>query len=869
MNEQVAVPQTLWSTVGPFAEAREHLARVLAWPANQGEAYVNVHWTYMPKDGNVHKDARGKPLYPWTGRAATSVHEAINAVEFAVSRESTRDVYVCLSTQRECEERTSASGFKYKAPVRSQQNAVALKSFFIDLDAKGADKDSYTSPAEANAALDEFIKAVGLPSPSVVVNSGNGLHIYWVVSRPLTPEEWRPLAFALADATKRHGLKCDTQCTIDSARVLRIPNTLNRKTDPSKPVTIAGNPTDFDYPLERIEKALAPYKVAGTTSHSTPYYIENPSLFPQRTPVNDNELGAGIYILKPALVDLDNVASECAFIGQAIATGGMNYTNPLWNLTTLIATFTEGGRVDAHRMGDKHLGYTEESTDVLFDRKEREKAEKNLGWPSCQAISGSGCTACQSCRHFAAGKSPLHLVGRALPPQVTPSLGGLGQTRSLTAGLEVAFANVPHRQMLYGIDLYAGEVTVLAAPGGHGKTSLAIGIAVCLAANRARLGEKLWIYEPTVLYVNGEDSTPENLRRLWGFSLQHGIVEGDIKRLKLLAADDYRTQQLSFLRLERGASVLDDRGLEFLSRLLEAIRPQVLVLDPLISFCGGGNANDNAVMALVMRALKRFAAKFGCAILVLHHTRKGGEPGHPDSISGASSIVNLSRRAIMVVPMTKEEAAKFAVPPSEYRSYFKVVSAKSNMAPPSEECPWYKLESVNLPNAEPPTYPNGDNVQAVVRVKQDGLKRGDDLDDQKIKKTILDVVHGGKSIGGQIVPYSPSVSGAKNDRAIVEDAMAAVAAATAPRQWHEADLRAAAKRTIRRMEEEGWIVQEEIKKGRFRTGQGFKVAWTRTPWPNSNITAETEVGLPVAVDGGAPQGGDRSDGQLVNGVVNG
>ena len=70
-------------------------------------------------------------------------------------------------------------------------------------------------------------------------------------------------------------------------------------------------------------------------------------------------------------------------------------------------------------MGNRHPGYSQASTDELFDRKEREKAEKNLGWPSCRAISGTGCAACQACPHFAAGKSPLHFGGLPLPSQVT------------------------------------------------------------------------------------------------------------------------------------------------------------------------------------------------------------------------------------------------------------------------------------------------------------------------------------------------------------------------------------------------------------------------------------------------------------------
>src|SRR5262245_37831008 len=148
-------------------------------------------------------------------------------------------------------------------------------------------------------------------------------------------------------------------------------------------------------------------------------------------------------------------------------------------------------------------------------------------------------------------------------------------------------------------------------------------------------------------------------RRLWAYCLQHHIPEAAIKRFRLLGADDWRTQKLSFLRTDKGSSVLDKAGLQFLELLLQEIRPDLLVLDPLVSFCGGGNVNDNAVMALVMRELKRLATKFNCAILVVHHTRKGGEPGSAEAISGASSIVNLARRAIMVVPMVKEEAKVF------------------------------------------------------------------------------------------------------------------------------------------------------------------------------------------------------------------
>ena len=48
------------------------------------------------------------------------------------------------------------------------------------------------------------------------------------------------MAFALAAETKQHGLKCDTQCMIDTVRVLRIPHTFNCKSDPPLGGVIGG-----------------------------------------------------------------------------------------------------------------------------------------------------------------------------------------------------------------------------------------------------------------------------------------------------------------------------------------------------------------------------------------------------------------------------------------------------------------------------------------------------------------------------------------------------------------------------------------------------------------------------------------------------
>ena len=121
--------------------------------------------------------------------------------------------------------------------MRHQKDAVALKAIWLDIDVKPPPK-GYATLEEAQDALTAFVKAAGLPPPSAVVSSGGGLHVYWISDKPLTPDEWRPYAEGLKAAAINFGLRCDTQCTVNAAQVLRVPGTFNHKTVRSRAVKL-------------------------------------------------------------------------------------------------------------------------------------------------------------------------------------------------------------------------------------------------------------------------------------------------------------------------------------------------------------------------------------------------------------------------------------------------------------------------------------------------------------------------------------------------------------------------------------------------------------------------------------------------------
>jgi hypothetical protein len=383
--------------------ARDFFSRVLPW---DGEGFVNIHW----KSARVGKN--GKPF--WNGLPATDLHGALRAVDYALRHDDARDIYVCMSRQKEKSQRAGRSGRPFDIAERSQENALALRSLFIDVDVKPG---AYESTKAALLAFKAFVAASGLPMASVIVATGSGgFHAHWALDRALPPHDWQPLANALAHCVSEHGLIVDTQCTIDSARILRVPDTWNYKHDDPQAVRLLLSGPEVT--VEEMVAVLGNYLAVPEVRN-----IVAPNIEPRpRVAGLNDELGGGIGHNAPP-INIQSVALSCAFVKDALDTGGAAYTNPLWFLTTSIATFTEGGRDDAHAMASGHPGYTVETTDELYQRASTQQAKRDLGWPSCEKISLSGATQCKSCPLLAAKKSPLnHAVGPAVAPANDVSL---------------------------------------------------------------------------------------------------------------------------------------------------------------------------------------------------------------------------------------------------------------------------------------------------------------------------------------------------------------------------------------------------------------------------------------------------------------
>lgn len=108
--------------------------------------------------------------------------------------------------------------------VRSRLDHIAaVNCFFGEFDAK-----DWSGGKAAIMAHLEGLLAAGLPFPTVIVDSGGGLHCYWLLEDtvPVTGDnrdQLRRMQYAWVDL-----VRSDDNAK-DMARVLRVPGTLNRK----------------------------------------------------------------------------------------------------------------------------------------------------------------------------------------------------------------------------------------------------------------------------------------------------------------------------------------------------------------------------------------------------------------------------------------------------------------------------------------------------------------------------------------------------------------------------------------------------------------------------------------------------------------
>ena len=276
---------------------------------------------------------------------------------------------------------------------RKQDNVRATKVIALDVDC--GDNKPYPSWKEGLVALGEFVAAVQLPKP-LVVFSGNGLHVYWVLSRELEPDQWLPLAEALKAKALAHNFKTDAGLTANSALVLRPIGTTNPKN--GKQVSLL-----LDAPFATPEELAACLDVQNIPKPGT-----RSSALTQALAVQQD--------IPPAVAGV--VALKCPQIQWAV-NNQSEVSEPLWYDLIGVAAFCEEPEATAVSWSENHPQYSHKKT----LRKLAQWQQAATGPTTCNKFATDRPKGCDKCRFKGKIGTPARLgvqYAEVAPPVSAP-----------------------------------------------------------------------------------------------------------------------------------------------------------------------------------------------------------------------------------------------------------------------------------------------------------------------------------------------------------------------------------------------------------------------------------------------------------------
>lgn len=269
-----------------------------------------------------------------------------------------------------------------------------LKCFRLDLDAgakkletQGPEK-VYATQRDALAALIGFSKETAL-APSLIVSSGEGLHVYYELDEPVIPEQWQPLAKAFNKFGVAHGLKVDSSVTADHARVLRPIGTLH----PNGKTVALLKDTGKVYTLEEFARAMGDNTTdGGTDPLARRFDAKALSINADVLPQYDNS---------PA--DFELIRSECEALRHAADPANQgSVSEPYWRGGIGIIKFCADAQRLAHEISRHHPEYDPEETERKLDGW-------NAGPTTCAYLAEHNPPACAGCKYRGKIASPVQL----------------------------------------------------------------------------------------------------------------------------------------------------------------------------------------------------------------------------------------------------------------------------------------------------------------------------------------------------------------------------------------------------------------------------------------------------------------------------
>ena len=279
---------------------------------------------------------------------------------------------------------------------REAQRTQFKKALYVDIDV--GEGKPYDTKKEAVTEIYRTVKDSELLRPSILVDSGNGIHAYWVLDNAITLDEWVVLATALERLCAMHNLDVDSKVTSDAARILRVPGTSNYKGgDHGKPASVLKGVPYVEYTIDQIRDSLD---------------MQSGSALAELAGLVGDDLSAGrSYEDTPRYAA--HMVERCKVFEDTIHTGGAGQQEPLWMHQLQILAFCEDGDEYIHTISDGHDNYDFKRTAQKYAIQKQKAAAKRVGPIKCSTLALYKSEQCKVCPHNGAITTPLQLGVKA------------------------------------------------------------------------------------------------------------------------------------------------------------------------------------------------------------------------------------------------------------------------------------------------------------------------------------------------------------------------------------------------------------------------------------------------------------------------
>jgi hypothetical protein len=279
---------------------------------------------------------------------------------------------------------------------RTHANAKHFRALWIDIDCgptKGVPDEKgiikgYLTQDDGMMEFRRFCKEVGLPRP-IMVNSGYGIHAYWLLEETIDRREWEPLSNRLRDLCVQHNLIVDAS-VFEASRVLRVPGTKNFKYDTEADVDVI-NDSSSRITYQQMKDLLgAPDPVA-----------EQPDFLPKTlSPMMEAMLSNKVKRFKTIMIKSAKEEGCQQLLHCYENQESISYD--MWRSSLSITAFCVDGDMASHRMSEKYPDYDRAEVDKKIDDLRR------TGGPHhCTTFEKWNPGGCDGCIHKGKITSPI------------------------------------------------------------------------------------------------------------------------------------------------------------------------------------------------------------------------------------------------------------------------------------------------------------------------------------------------------------------------------------------------------------------------------------------------------------------------------